>query len=83
MARQMDIAPRTMSHIIKQTRLGAFKRQTKGQFMHSHPRKPADWYQGLNKVIIRFGGEYPMRATLLNFVKRALKQRREIIDGTF
>ena len=120
MAREIDIAPRITSHIIKQDlRLGTFKRQT-GQrhtvalkenrkesrrlllygkerykeilitdekivlyrklsisktieFMHGHPRKPANWCQGSNEVIL-FGGECLMTASLLySFCEKSVK----------
>jgi hypothetical protein len=46
------------------------------EFMHGHPRKPSDWCQASNEVIILFGGEHLMTASLLYiFVKRALKQQ--------
>ena len=46
MAWEMDIVPRTMSRIIKQDLgFGAFNSAC-------HPRKPVNWCQGSNKVII-------------------------------
>jgi len=53
-------------------------------FMDGHPRKPANWCQGSNEVIILFVEECPMTVSFLYiFVKRALNQRRKIISRTF
>ena len=38
------------------------------EFMHGHPRKPANWCQGSNEFIILFGGECLMTASLLHIL---------------
>ena len=38
------------------------------EFMHGNPRKPANWCQISNEVIILFSGECPMTASLVKFL---------------
>jgi hypothetical protein len=45
------------------------------EFMHGYPRKPMNWCQGSNEVIILPQSWFPMMASLICiFVKRALKK---------
>jgi hypothetical protein len=54
------------------------------EFMHGHPRKPTNWCQGSNEVIILPQWCLVGWLHLFKFLwKRALKQRWEIINRTF